>query len=232
MKTSRECLVFTCEHASSRIPDQWKGRLNIPKEVLTTHHAWDAGAEQLMIALIRQGQGDPEVYTGQYSRLLVDLNRSESKRGVWSEWSRSLSQAEKKEVLELYYRPWRHGVLSLMKNRVADGGNISHLSFHSFTPVWKGLVRSTDIGILYDPGRQAEVSRAAAMIAGLRKAFPDLTIHANQPYRGTSDGHVTELRKNFSNGRYSGIEIEINQRLLPDWKASGFLKKLAQTLGK
>ena len=36
----------------------------------------------------------------------------------------------------------------------------------------------------------------------------------NDPYRGASDGLTTRLRARFPAGRYRGIELEVNQRLL------------------
>ncbi len=185
-----------------------------------------------MESLFRENQQEADLYLGEYSRLLVDLNRSESKRGVWSEWSRRLSAAEKAEVLTCYYRPWRQRVADRIRDLIDQGSPVGHLSFHSFTPVWKGVARLTDIGILYDPARGQEAVLARAIISSLRIACPELTIHANRPYLGISDGHVTALRREFAEPGYTGIEIEINQRLIKDWQVSGLLKRLSQTLSK
>ena len=40
-----------------------------------------------------------------------------------------------------------------------------------------------------------------------------MKVRFNYPYKGTSDGLTTTLRKKFG-PRYVGIEIEINQKLL------------------
>ena len=53
----------------------------------------------------------------------------------------------------------------------------------------------------------------------------------NYPYRGTSDGQVVELRRRFRDGRYLGIELELNQaRLRQDRSRAALLRDVAATL--
>jgi predicted N-formylglutamate amidohydrolase len=33
---------------------------------------------------------------------------------------------------------------------------VLHLSIHSFTPIWSGVERKVDIGILFDPDNKSE----------------------------------------------------------------------------
>ena len=42
--------------------------------------------------------------------------------------------------------------------------------------------------------------------------LPDLSIRCNYPYKGNADGFTTYLRKQFSEKKYLGIELEINQK--------------------
>jgi len=88
---------------------------------------------------------------------------------------------------------------------------IVHLGIHSFTPVLNGKVRNTDIGILYDPARPQERAYAQVIKDEIKRLYPAMKVRFNYPYKGTSDGLTTTLRKKFG-PRYVGIEIEINQK--------------------
>ena len=100
------------------------------------------------------------------------------------------------------------------KTRVAKSEpEIIHLGIHSFTPELNGKVRNTDIGILYDPARPQERAYANVIKAEIKRLYPAMKVRFNYPYKGTSDGLTTTLRKKFGPG-YVGIEIEINQKLL------------------
>jgi predicted N-formylglutamate amidohydrolase len=82
---------------------------------------------------------------------------------------------------------------------------------HSFTPVLAGEVRTCDIGLLYDPRREAEGKFAEAWRKGLAERLPGFRIRKNYPYRGAADGFTTYLRKQFPRS-YLGIELELNQK--------------------
>jgi predicted N-formylglutamate amidohydrolase len=108
---------------------------------------------------------------------------------------------------------------------------------HSFTPLFAGKVRTTDLGLLYDPQRASE----SRFITHWRKELEqhstnELTIHRNRPYRGTSDGFTTSLRKQYSNECYLGIELELSQKwlspkqLFPKWLQDRVIKSLNATI--
>ena len=91
------------------------------------------------------------------------------------------------------------------------GAAIVHLGIHSFTPVLNGKPRNTDIGILYDPARPLERKYAQVIKDEIKRLHPHMKVRFNYPYKGTSDGLTTSLRKKFG-PHYVGIEIEINQK--------------------
>jgi len=98
--------------------------------------------------------------------------------------------------------------------------------------VLDGRERRVDLSLLYDPARRAERALADAWTRGLTVAVPGWRIRRNNPYKGTSDGLTTTLRRSFPDPRYMGIEIEVNQRFL---RADGsfpeqVLQALVQTL--
>jgi len=76
--------------------------------------------------------------------------------------------------------------------------------------VLRGNSRRFDVGLLYGPKRPAERRFCSAWQRQLRDAAPSLRVRRNAPYRGSSDGLTTALRREFG-PRYLGIELEINQ---------------------
>ena len=87
-----------------------------------------------------------------------------------------------------------------------------HVSTHSFTPELDGLVRTADVGLLYDPSRDAERDFSARWQDAIARRDPGLRVRRNYPYRGSADGLTTALRRRFPGDGYAGIELEINQR--------------------
>ncbi len=200
--------VVTCEHASNAVPPKYEHL--IPESCLSTHRGFDIGAEKYAQVLAKEISG--KVFLGLYTRLLVDLNRSETNPHLYSEYTQTLPISEKKKLLKLYYKPFRKRVFDYIAREIKAGNSVIHLSCHSFTPELHGKVREMDVGILYDPHRSKEKAFAEKSKTELQKAT-SLAVRLNAPYRGTSDGHTTSLRLSFSQQQYIGIEIEINQRL-------------------
>ena len=76
-----------------------------------------------------------------------------------------------------------------------------------------GVVRTADIGLLYDPARWREKAFCSVWRDSLLNLAPAMRIRRNYPYQGRSDGLATSLRRKFPR-RYLGIELEVNQALL------------------
>lgn len=204
-------VLITCEHATNFVPLGYRERLGIPQDVLESHRGWDAGALELAERLA--GALGAQCFLGGVSRLVVDLNRSPENPAVWSEYTRELPVAERAKLMSLYYSPYRLAVHEAVEKYCHAGTPVVHLSIHSFTPIWDGQKRPTDIGILFDPARQFETAIASQWRAALQSRLPaGIAIHDNQPYKGTDDGLTTLLRTFFEDRLYAGIELEVNQR--------------------
>jgi predicted N-formylglutamate amidohydrolase len=80
---------------------------------------------------------------GDVTRLLVDLNRSPLNPHLFSSITKPLDQMMKKEILSLYYTPFRTKVRQLVEEKVSFGIRVIHISCHSFTPV---LNLETEVG--------------------------------------------------------------------------------------
>jgi len=152
--------------------------------------------------------------TATTTRLLVDLNRSPNSRTLFSEISRGLDDMIRQRLLDEYYWPYRFQIREKLSAMIANGEQAVHLSLHSFTPVWHGQIRAADLGLLYDPARNAEKTFCQSWKQLLKQRLPNLNIRCNYPYRGTADGLVRTLRGYFQSQDYLGIELEVNQALL------------------
>lgn len=210
--------MLTCEHASNRLPAAFKKA--IPAEVLKTHRAYDIGALAVFRKLVKFAK--PEFYCeGKFSRLFVDLNRTITNKSAFSEYYEQLDKATASKVkaqATAYWSEYRAAIEKFVdsalkpKTRVAKSEpEIVHLGIHSFTPELNGKVRNTDIGILYDPSRPKECELAQVIKAEIKRLHPEMKVRFNYPYKGTSDGLTTTLRKKIG-PRYAGLEIEINQK--------------------
>jgi predicted N-formylglutamate amidohydrolase len=205
-------VILTCEHGGNEIPDRFRENFTGYEDLLKSHRGWDPGALDLTLFLAEKLAAP--VWYSEISRLLVELNRSEKHRSHFSDITRSLPAAVKKEILDEFYYPFRKEVLRHISRLVQKRGSCIHFSVHSFAPEINGVVRKADIGLLYDPSRQSERDLAGQLAFHLKDAGAGLRIRMNYPYLGTADGHTTSLRKKFGAGEYIGIEIEVNQRLL------------------
>ena len=97
--------LVTCEHGGNRIPRRYAKDFASHRALLETHRGWDPGALNLARRLAKTL--DAPLIVSQTSRLLVDLNRSEHHRAVFSSISGALPKDEKKQILDAHYRPYR-----------------------------------------------------------------------------------------------------------------------------
>lgn len=222
---SKACSVLiTAEHASNVVPSEWAGCFSGLSDVLQTHRAWDAGSSELSDQLATQLSAP--LLQGQATRLLVDLNRSIGHPRLFSEFSQSLPNSERNHLVQRLHAPhWQ-----AFRETVDQPGRWLHIACHSFTPVLDGKIRSTDIGLLYDPSRTPEREWCNVLAAQLRKQFPALAIHANQPYRGTSNGLGQQHRRHFPPGKLVTMELEINTRLVSLSEWSDIREQLVQSI--
>ncbi len=205
----RDGVVITCEHAGNAVPARYAPLFAGHAHLLPTHRGWDPGA--LILAREMAARLDAPLYFETTTRLLVDLNRSVGNPGLHSEATRDLPIDERRAILDRHYRPHRAKVDAAIV-AAARRGRVVHIASHSFTPVLGGVVRSADVGILYDPKRSGESALAAAWIAALRQTDPTLRLRRNYPYLGASDGIMSPLRRKLAADRYVGVELELNQR--------------------
>ena len=205
----QQAIVLSAEHSGNAIPPELRQRIVVPPKVLASHRGYDRGSCEISLALGDQLGITPILAT--YSRLVVDLNRSESVAGVFSRYGQRLDNLERERIFQQHYRPFRAAVRAAIEQHLAAGHNVIHVSVHTFTPVLRGDRRSADIGLLFDPQRAAESRLATRWRDTLLTLAPRLAVKFNYPYLGVDDGHTTSLRAIFSGSCYAGIELEVNQ---------------------
>jgi predicted N-formylglutamate amidohydrolase len=150
------------------------------------------------------------IFIGQLNDASV---RSPNSTELFSQFSDVLPKPDKENLIETYYKPYRNQIKQAIEDSLKP---ILHLSIHSFTPVWNNVTRSVDIGILFDPERQSEKMYADFLQGELTNNLPALTTRFNEPYKGTDDGITTWLRNYYSTDKYTGIELEVNQKFASD----------------
>lgn len=218
-------LVLTCEHGGNHVPTEYVSCFRGAKQILSTHRGYDPGA--LAVARLLASLLSAPLISSETSRLLVDLNRSRHHRQVFSEFTRVCPLETRERILQDYYDPYRHQVEEMVSDGIQREGSVLHLSIHSFTPRLGNQQRNADIGLLYDPSRQAEKEFCWQLRNEARHGSA-YRIRMNYPYRGTADGLTPHLRKLHRNKCYAGVEIEINQALL---KKPAAVERMARILG-
>jgi len=214
-------VLFTCEHASARLPEPWKWGEDAWLAPL--HWAYDLGARELVQELAAQTACPAVLAT--FTRLLVDANRSESDvdlfRSTAEGRSIHLNQTIERDVrLETFYRPYHQAVDRLL----ANPGVQWVFSVHSFTPVYDGQVREVEVGVLFD----AEDDTAAELALALFDRGQPCWL--NEPYSG-KEGLIFSASSHAARHRIRALELEVRQDLAcdPAWRAT-FVERLVNAL--
>lgn len=212
--------MVTCEHASREIPPGFD-HLGLGEDVLSSHVAWDPGAEEVATQLA--AAFDLPLTLGEQSRLVADLNRSPENAdsvpahafGVDVPGNTGLDAAAIAARLATYHTPYWDKVARDVEAALSGAAvRVLHVSVHSFVEEYRGARRDVDLGLLFDPDRPLELEHATALREML--AGSGLDVRFNEPYDGRSDGLTTAFRKRYPAERYVTLELEINQRHLAD----------------
>lgn len=210
-------LILSCEHGGNRLPKRFQTLFS--KSLLNSHRGIDSGA--LSLARYLKTKTKAPLYFNTLTRLLIEFNRSLHHPKLFAA---PLEESVKQELIEKAYIPYREA----LKSEIASSKKpLLHLSLHSFTPKLNGNVRDFDIGILYDPKKRSEKHFSLSWQKKLQSR--GWKVRLNAPYKGTSDGLTTAFRKEFKEPFYSGIELEVNQRL---FKMESEVKKLKRDLAE
>lgn len=214
-KSGLSPVVLICEHASHFIPDTL-GDLGLAPTDCKSHAAWDIGAHEL--SLILSECLDATLIEGCVSRLVYDCNRppdvpsafpTQSERIVVP-GNHALSPAARHERTEAVYVPFRTTVQSVLDARKATDTQTIVVTVHSFTPVFHGVPRDVEIGILHDddPSLALAIMRNADLL-------PDRIVALNEPY-AKSDGVTHSLAIYGVENGLLNVMLEVRNDLLSD----------------
>jgi len=203
-------VVLVCEHASAVFPDGLDD-LGLNAEARVSHAAWDLGASEIAHAM-RAALNAPLV-EAVVSRLIYDCNRPpQAETAVPTRSERfdipgnvGLSaSARGARVAEVYY-PF-HTTLS----EVIDAQRIppAIVTIHTFTPVYNGTVRDTEIGFLHD----TDPVLAERMVT-VASRHTNLDVVLNQPY-GMADGVTHTLARHGVAKGLRNVMIEVRNDLV------------------
>ncbi|RRJ83824.1 N-formylglutamate amidohydrolase [Aestuariirhabdus litorea] len=205
--------LLVCEHASNRIPPALD-RLGLSPEQIESHIAWDPGA--LEVARRLSSSLDAPLVAACVSRLVYDCNRPpESPDAVCTlsendpiPGNLNLTPAQHQARVEQVYEPFRQTLANLLANRVTRQQPTLLVTLHSFVPVYKGVPREVEIGILHDSD-----SRLADLMLEAPLNSPPRVVRRNEPY-GPADGVTHTLKEHALPLGLPNVMIEIRNDLL------------------
>ena len=207
-----DTFVVTCEHGGNRVPAPYRPLFRGQRALLDSHRGYDPGS--LVMAKGLAGAFAAPLVASTVSRLLIDLNRSIDHPQLFSAVIRAAPAQTRAQIIEQHYRPYRRQVERLIRQAVARGQRVIHISSHTFTAELDGKVRGADVGLLYHPGRREEAKVCARWKETLAALAPELRVRRNYPYAGKADGLTSHLRVRFAPSDYVGIELEVNQGIV------------------
>lgn len=207
--------VLTCDHASNFLPPEF-GSLGLPESELSRHIAWDIGA--LPVARRMAEMLDAVLVETCVSRLVLDCNRALDSPGLIPTVSETtiipgntdLSDAERKERIERFWRPFHDAIDAVIEKRLARGLDCRLVSVHSFTPVYKGGARPWHVGIIHD-----EDTRLALPLISALERSGEFTVAANKPY-SPADGVYFTLEEHARSRGMPCAMIEIRNDEIGD----------------
>ena len=180
----RADFVLTADHAGRAIPRALSD-LGLPESERLRHIALDIGiaavTERLAAAL------DAVAVMQRYSRLVIDCNRELSVEASIPPLSEATTipgniglaaeqrEARRREIFAPYYA----AIARLLDARRAAGRRTVLVAMHSFTPIFKGVPRRVEVGVLYNP--DARDIRMQQILLELLRAEGDLAAGRAKP---------------------------------------------------
>lgn len=208
-------LLLLCDHAGRAIPKRL-GTLGLAGEEIDRHIGWDIGAlgvsRQLAHLL------DATLIHQHYSRLVIDCNRTPgiaSSIPLISEHTpipgnQNISAAEAGAREQEIFQPYHQAIDHALTARQAKGQPCAVIAMHSFTPVFKGVERPWQVGLLFNRHPQF-----ALLLAELLREEGDLQVGINEPYAMTDATDYT-LPVHAERRALPYVGIEIRQDLICD----------------
>jgi predicted N-formylglutamate amidohydrolase len=205
--------VIVADHAGRYLPPRLM-QLGLSDTECASHIAWDIGIGPVCTLL---GTAlDAVVIRQNYSRLIIDCNRmpdsAESILGL-SELTHvsgniGLGEAHKASRVAEIFQPYHRRIAAELDRRRDAGRPAVLVAMHSFTPIYKGVTRPWQVGVLYNHDR-----RLAATLMELLRAEPGLVVGDNEPYT-VSDATDYTIPVHGEQRQLPHVAVEIRQDLI------------------
>lgn len=226
-KTGNSQILLVCEHASNLIPEDLDN-LGIDQTVQQAHVAWDIGAYG--VAKNLADFLDATLIHPNFSRLVYDCNRAPdsataipAKSEIYDiPGNQNLSDAQYQARVDRFYTPYWNCLSDLVTDRVQAGLSPVIVTIHSFTPIYHGQKRATEIGVIHDQD-QRYVDRLLAST----DQQTDFSFTRNQPYGPSDDVTHTLVHQAMAHNLENAM-IEIRNDLIDtDLKQENMAKFLS-----
>lgn len=202
-------ILLVCEHASNYVPSEMDA-LGLSANALQSHVAWDPGA--LGVASALSAELDAVLVRSTVSRLVYDCNRPPSAKDAMPAKSEvydipgnvGLSDPARAARVQTYYDPFR----TALAQQVARKNHPIIVTIHSFTPIFNGVPRDVEIGILHDTD-----TRLADALLRTQSALEPHVVERNAPY-GPQDGVTHSLKVHALEQGHLNVMIEIRNDLI------------------
>jgi predicted N-formylglutamate amidohydrolase len=210
--------VITCDHASNFVPSEFGG-LGIKAADLLRHIAWDPGAQGVALAMSRRL--DAPLVCGAVSRLVIDCNRPLDAADLMSQTSETtiipgnlgMDAGQRAERIARFHQPFHFAVEAQVRRSLTRAPAPGVIAVHSFNPVYKGVSRPWEIGIIHDD----DDAWAHGIVERLN-ALGGLTVGVNEPYSPKDRVYYTLERHARSRG-LPAVMIEIRNDEIADQKS-------------
>ena len=216
-------ILFIADHASKYIPSSLNN-LGLKKNQINSHIAYDVGIKELCIDL--SNLLNSNYIIGEYSRLIIDLNRDISDPTLIPEIvdkkiipkNVNLNENEKKNRISEFYNRYHDKI----KRTIKRDHITTLISLHSFNPIFKKKKRSIHFGILSNQDRRLSNNMITEM------KCRELKVGDNEPYEGNLIGD-TMYKHGLKKNLYHTL-IEVRNDLLSSptkiHRVSVLLKKI------
>jgi predicted N-formylglutamate amidohydrolase len=223
--------LIVCDHAAHRIP-RALGTLGISEAERRRHIGWDIGAAG--VARLLAARLSAFAILQNYSRLVIDCNRDpavETSIVTISEHTEipgnlALSVPDRAARIAEIFTPYHNRIAAELDRRARENLPTALIAIHSFTPVYKGVVRPWHAGLLYN--RDARL--AHPLIAALR-SYGGLCVGENEPYAVSDESDYTiPVHAERRGAPYAEIEIRQDLIAAPPGQEA-WADRLADALG-
>ena len=209
----RSRFFLVCEHASRQIPSVL-GSLGLNRQERSSHIAWDIGSQGVARGLAKLL--DAPLVLQRYSRLVYDCNRPpqastaipEVSEGTEIPGNHNLREIDRQARTNEIYVPFHERIRHLLDAQLEKGLEPIFVTIHSFTPVYLGVERHLELGVLHD-----EDARFADKVLAAADESRDLIAKRNEPY-GPQDGVTHTLNLHCRERGLANVMLEVRNDLI------------------